>query len=279
MPAQTRAKKNQDKGTAQKRGKEDQGKGAQQAVYVYGILPGDIELEDGTTGVGDPPAEVRVVRSGDLAALVSDVDLDKPLGRPEDLYAHEELLDATAAGVPVLPLRFGAVVASDEAVAEELLGAHSDEFAAALEQLEGHAEYVVKGRYVEDTVLREVLDENPEAGELRDQLKDADEDATRELRMQLGEIVSNSIDAKREQDLQALDDAVSDHVEASVVRSPTDDMEAVHVAFLVDLDSADALEQAVDELARDWGDRIEVRLMGPMAAYDFVGTTTPAQDI
>jgi len=265
MPAQTRQK--------------DKDTDTQKAVYVYGILPGDIELEDGTTGVGDPPAEVRVVRSGDLAALVSDVDLNKPLGRPEDLYAHEDLLDATAAGVPVLPLRFGAVLTSDQAVAEELLDAHSDEFAPALEKLEGHAEYVIKGRYVEDAVLREVLDENPEAGELRDQLKDADEATTRDLRMRLGEIVSNSIEAKREQDIQAVSDAVSEHVEASVVRSPTDDMEAVHVAFLVDLDSADALEQTVDELASDWGDRIQLQLRGPMAAYDFVGTTTPAQDI
>lgn len=262
---------------AQTRDKKDQG--PQQAVYVYGILPGDVELEEGTTGVGDPPAEVRVVRNGDLAALVSDVDLNKPLGRPDDLYAHEDLLDATAAGVPVLPLRFGAVVTSDQAVVEELLDAHHDEFASALDQLEGHAEYVVKGRYVENAVLREVLDEDPRAGELRDQLKGADEAATRDLRMQLGEIVSNAIEAKREQDASAVSDAVADLVAASVQRSPTHEMDAVHIAFLVDLGSADALEQAVEELARDWGDRIELRLLGPMAAYDFVGTTTPAQEI
>lgn len=251
----------------------------QKAVYVYGIMPGDVELEPGTTGIGDPPGEVRVVRNGDLAALVSDVDLDKPLGRPDDLYAHEDLLDSSAAGVPVLPLRFGAVLTSDEAVAEELLGAHHDEFASALEQLEGHAEYVVRGRYDEDAILREVLDEDPRAGELRDQLKGADETLTRELRMQLGEIISNAIDAKREADTRALGEAMADHVTASVVRPPTHDMDAAHVAFLVDLDSADALEQAVDELARDWSGRIDLRLMGPMAAYDFVGTTTPAQEV
>ena len=264
MAAQTRDRKDQD---------------PQQAVYVYGILPSDVELEEGTTGIGDPPAEVRVVRNGDLAALVSDVDLNKPLGRPDDLYAHEDLLDAAAAGVPVLPLRFGAVISSDEAVAEELLAAHHDEFASALEQLEGHAEYVVKGRYVEDAILQEVLDEDPRAGELRQQLKGADEDATRDLRMQLGEIVSAAIDAKREADTSAVGDAVADHVVASVQRSPTHDLDAVHIAFLVDLGSSGALEQAVDELAREWGDRIELRLLGPMAAYDFVGTTTPAQEV
>jgi hypothetical protein len=262
---------------AKTRDKKEQG--TQQAVYVYGILPGDIELEPGTTGVGDPPGEVRVVRNGDLAALVSDVDLDKPLGRPDDLYAHEELLDAIAGDVPVLPLRFGAVVSSDEAVADELLGAHNDEFASALEQLEGHAEYVVRGRYVEDAILREVLEEDPRAGELRDQLKGADEDATRDLRMQLGEIVSNAIEAKREQDARALGDAVADHVAASVTRSPTDDLDAVHAGFLVDLDAARGLEKAVDRLARNWDGRIELQLRGPLAAYDFVGTTTPAQEV
>jgi hypothetical protein len=258
---------------------KDQDQGTQQAVYVYGILPGDVELEPGTTGVGDPPGEVRVVRNGDLAALVSDVDLDKPLGRPDDLYAHEDLLDSIAADVPVLPLRFGAVVSSDEGVTEELLGAHQEEFASALEQLEGHAEYVVKGRYVEDAILGEVLDEDPRAGELRDQLRGADEDATRDLRMQLGELVSNAIEAKREQDARALGDAVADYVAASVTRSPTDDLDAVHAGFLVDLGSARDFEQAVDELARDWDGRIELELRGPLAAYDFVGTTTPAQDV
>ena len=61
--------------------------GQQTGVYVYGILPGDVEVEPGAAGVGDPPGEVRVVRHEDLAALVSDVDLSGPLGRPEDLVA------------------------------------------------------------------------------------------------------------------------------------------------------------------------------------------------
>ena len=87
-------------------------------VYVYGILPGDIEIEPGAPGVGDPPGEVRAVRYRELTALVSDVNLDRPLGRAEDLFTHEELLDASAADVPVLPLRFGAVLASDNAVTD-----------------------------------------------------------------------------------------------------------------------------------------------------------------
>lgn len=242
------------------------------AVYVYGILPGDIELEPGAVaGVGDPPGEVRVVRNGELAALVSDVDLTKPLGRPDDLFAHEGLLDAVAAEVPVLPLRFGALVSSDDAVAEELLQAHHDEFTTALSQLEGHVEYVVRGRYDEQDILREVLAENQQAAELAKQIRGADPDATRELRIQLGEILNIEVAAKREKDTRAVGAAVDGLVEASVVRPPSSELDAVYTALLVRIDAADDLEEAVSRLADDWAGRVDLNLIGPLAAYDFVG--------
>ena len=252
--------------------------GQQAGVYVYGILPGDVEVEPGAAGVGDPPGEVRVVRHGDLAALVSDVDLSGPLGRPEDLLAHEELLDSSAADMPVLPLRFGAVVTSDDAVTRELLGPHHDEFAAALRQLEGHAEFVVKGRYAEGAILREVLTEDPRAARLAEQIRGADPDATRELRMRLGEIVNNAIAAKREEDTRALGDAVAGRVTTSAVRPPTHELDAVYTAFLVETGAEKDLERAVERLARDWDGRIQLRLIGPMAAYDFTGTAAPATE-
>jgi hypothetical protein len=263
MTAQAEDKKSEDRRTG---------------VYVYGILPGDIEIEPGTAGVGDPPGEVRAIRYRDLTALVSDVDLDRPLGRAEDLFAHEELLDASAAEMPVLPLRFGAVLASDDAVGDELLGPHYDEFTDALRQLDGHAEYVVKGRYVEQAVLGEVLAENPEAAQLGQQISGADPDATRDQRIQLGEIVSNAIEARRQADTRALGDAVADRVTASVVRPPSHELDAVYAAFLVETDKADGLRQAVEQLATEWGDRMELRLIGPLAAYDFVGSSAPAEN-
>jgi hypothetical protein len=255
---------------------DKQAGGGRTGVYVYGILPGDIEVEPGAPGVGDPPGEVRAVRYRNLAALVSDVDVDRPLGRAEDLVTHEELLDESSADVPVLPLRFGAVLASDEAVTEELLEPHYEEFAAALQQLEGHAEYVVKGRYTERTILSEVLAEDPEAAELRKQISGADQDATREQRIRLGEIVADAVEARRQADTRALGDAVDGKVAASVVRPPSHELDAVSAAFLVEHGKVEALRKVVEQLAGEWQDRMELRLTGPLAAYDFVGSGTPA---
>jgi Gas vesicle synthesis protein GvpL/GvpF/Bacterial regulatory proteins, gntR family len=135
----------------------------QKGIYVYRILPADIEVAAGMPGVGEHPGPLRAVRSDGLAALISEVDLSGPPGSPEDLRTHREILDDTAVEVPVLPLRFGTILASEDAVARELLVAHHDEFTAALDQLEGRAEFQVKGRYIKDAVLAEVSSEDKHA--------------------------------------------------------------------------------------------------------------------
>jgi hypothetical protein len=94
--------------------------------------------------------------------------------------------------------------------------------------------------------------------------------------MQLGEIISNAVAAKREEDTRALGDTVQGLVAASVVRPPTHELDAVHTALLVESSAVQNLEQAVQRLADDWDGVIELRLIGPMAAYDFVGTANPA---
>ncbi|GAA3646715.1 GvpL/GvpF family gas vesicle protein [Nonomuraea antimicrobica] len=242
-------------------------------VYVYGLVPEDVEVAEDAQGVGDgAKAKVTSIPHGEIAALVSDVALDRPLGTPADLLGHEELLDATAAEVPVLPLRFGSVVSSPEAVVEELLAPHHDEFLHALQEMEGRAQYVVKGRYVEETVLWEVLDEYPEAAKLRDQIREVGEEAARDLRVELGELVDDAIAAKREADTDAVLEAVEPVSVLAAVRAPSHEEDAIHLALLMEKDRQDELEQVVADFAERWAGRVDFRLLGPMAAYDFVAS-------
>jgi Gas vesicle synthesis protein GvpL/GvpF len=241
-------------------------------IYVYGIVPADVEVEPSAEGIGDPPATVEVIREGDIAALVSPVSTDEPLGKPECLQAHARLLDGTASVAPVLPMRFGAVMTDEESVAEELLRENHDEFAEALRALEGHAEYVVKGRYDETTILREVISESKEAQQLREQMAGMSEDAARNSRMALGEIVVNAIDAKRAADTEAVVKVLDDVAKQVNVRQPTHELDAVNVAFLAEVDQQEELQARVDDLSENWDGRVELRLLGPLAAYDFVVT-------
>lgn len=243
--------------------------------YVYGIVPADVELTGEVSGVGDPPGRIQLVRHGKLMALVSEVNLAGVLGTPDDLRAHAQVLDAAVVEVPVLPLRFGTVMATKDAVAGELLAVFQEAFAAALKEAEGRAQYVVKGRYVEQAALAQVLAEVPEAARLAEQIRGKDQNATRPERIRLGEIVNKAIMAKRKADTRALGEVVAPHCVASVVREPTHELDAVHLALLVEITRQDDLERALSDLASDWDGRVEIRLLGPQAPYDFTPTPLP----
>jgi hypothetical protein len=247
----------------------------QSVIYVYGIAPADVETTEQARGVGEPPTRVEVIAHDDIAALISEVPVGHALGTPQDIATHAQLLDATAAVMPVLPLRFGAVVADRQAVTDELLSSNHDEFAQALRLLEGRAQYVVKGRYEESAIVREVLAENDEAARLGEAIVGKPEDATRNERIRLGEILTQSVAAKREQDTAALLDALEALEFEAVVREATHELDAVYVAYLVDTDRHEQFQQEVDDWAEQHRGRIDVRVLGPLAAYDFVAGRQP----
>jgi hypothetical protein len=248
---------------------------SQTACYVYGIVPGDVETDPKAGGIGDPPSKISLIRHRDIAALVSEVETDRALGEPEDLTAHANVLDAAAAEVPVLPMRFGAVLDGQDAVTDELLAAHHDEFRDALRELEGKAQYVIKGRYEERAILTEILSENEDAGRLRESLRDKPEDATRNERMALGELIANAIEAKRQADTRQVVEALEKLGVRVNLRRPTHEHDAVHLACLGEVANQEELERIVGELAKAWKDRVQVRLLGPLAPYDFVMSQQP----
>lgn len=255
---------------------QQDGPAGQRAWYVYGIVPADVESDPEARGVGDPPGRISLVRHGDIAALVSEVDLKRPLGTPDDLLAHQRLLDQASAEVPVLPMRFGGVVGDQDAIAGEMLEPHHDEFAQALEEISGHTQYVLTGRYNESAVLSEILAENQEAAGLQQEIRGQDEDATRPARMRLGEIIGGAVEAKRDADNAKAAEVFEPLCTAVVVREPSHEFGSAYLAMLVGDDRRDEVKKAYDALARDWDGTVELRLLGPMAPYDFV--TPPATE-
>ena len=160
-------------------------------------------------------------------------------------------------------------------MAKDLLAARHDEFTAALDQLEGRTEFQVKGRYVEDAVLGEVLPQNKQAAGLREAIQGKDPDAARNARIELGRLLDRAVKARRDEDARALIQAMERLCVASVAREPAGELDAVHVAFLVAADQEPEVERVIEDLAHEWEGRIDVQLLGPMAAYDFAGTAQP----
>ncbi|MFF5173970.1 GvpL/GvpF family gas vesicle protein [Micromonospora sp. NPDC000089] len=238
-------------------------------LFIYGIVPSDVEPTPDAAGVGDPAGAVDVVVHGDLAALVSEVGLEQPMGRPADLTAYQTLLDGTIEVAPVLPVRFGTVVTGPDAVVD-LLDAHHDQFADALDELEDRVQFTVHGRFDEQELIAEVLAGDPRAAQLADQVRGRSEPESREQRIRLGELISQTVELRREAENRQLIDRLAPLSLANVPRQPSDELDSVNVAFLVEADREDEFVSVLEEFAEQRRDLIRMRLLGPLAPYDFV---------
>lgn len=240
-------------------------------VYVYGLVAADTPAPDGVRGLG-PSGQVWTIRHRDLAAVVGDIPDDRPLGTRADLLAHEAVVDAVAAGAAILPMRFPAVVEED-GVVEELLAPHHDQFGAELAGLAGRVQFTLRGRYLEDVVVREVVEDDEEIAALRERVSAVPEDASYYDRVHLGELVVSALEARREVDAAQVLQRLEPFAVASAPRQPALPEEVVDVAFLVERDRQRAFEDAVEDVGRDLHERVRMRLLGPLAPYDFVTAT------
>ena len=237
-------------------------------VYVYGVVHADAELPDGLAGVDQAP--VQLVALGDVAAAVGLIALDRPPGRRADLLAHTTVLDALAVPGPVVPVQFGSVLADADDVVRELLEPQAEHFAALLDELAGRHQFNVRGRYNEPAVLAEVVSEDPEIAALRERTRGLPEHVGQAERVRLGELVSHALERKREQDSATVLDIVLPHVASYAPRGGAGLDHMMDVAFLVDDDRRAGFEDALEAVAEAMHERVRLRLMGPMAPYDFV---------
>jgi hypothetical protein len=244
------------------------------STYVYAISASSHPaLPEGMDGVGEPPMPVRVLKEGDLAAIVSDA----PEGlRPKrrDLLAHQNVLAEAGAAGCVLPMRFGSV-APDDATVTGVLAERADHYQERLRALDGKVEYNVKASHVEEAVLHRVMAESPELRALAESNRRSG-GGSYEDKIRLGEMVAAAVKAKEAEDAAEVQRALAP-VAAAVSVGPESTGWLVNVSFLVDRGTAEDFVAAVEEARKSLA-HLELRVNGPLPPYSFVepGPAEPA---
>jgi len=248
--------------------------GGKTAKYVYGVVRARSKSSPKLKGINGKP--LRVVASGGLGALTSEVP-DGPLdaGR-EELLAHSRVLEQAIRRGVVLTMRFGVVMPNETYVSQDLLEAQRKELEGQLDEIDGKVEVNLKGLYEEESVLREVMEQNPEVAALRDSLQGKPEDATYYERIRLGELVAEALIEKRAVDQQRVVDRLAEHAVAVDTGEPMHERMAVNASFLIDQDRIGDFDRAVDELGSEEAQRIRFRYTGPLPPHSFVELSVEA---
>ncbi|WP_343073479.1 GvpL/GvpF family gas vesicle protein [Pyxidicoccus fallax] len=225
--------------------------------YLYGVVRAVGELDFGLIGLGVPPSDVRAVREGQLAALVSAAP-----GRVVDptrahLLVHQRVTEAVLREHTLLPVAFGTVLRSEEQVRTLLRSAH-DALVGALEALEDKVELGLKVLYHRDHLLRRLELDDPTLSRREDE---AEADHERRL--------GTALTARVERDMGVLMEGLRPLSFASRTLPPVGERMLLNAAFLVGRDWVESFEARVKSLAAR-SDTYAFRFTGPWAPYSFV---------
>lgn len=235
--------------------------------YVYGILEAGATAPSGR-GIANAP--LRLVSGPTASALVSDLPAEElHLGR-EEMLAHARVLEEALTHGTVLPMRFGVLMDGPDDVRQRLLDGHDAELSEQLKRLEGKVELHVRGVYEEDPLMREVVRDNPEIAQLRLKLQSHPAEATYHRRIELGELVAEEVERKRDADAEHVIDSLAPYALAFDIGTPAHERVALNAAFLVARDRVRQFDDALEDIARGQAGRIRFKCTGPLPPHSFV---------
>jgi hypothetical protein len=252
----------------------DDGAGAQ-PCYVYGVVWGEGSGEFAARGLGGE--QVYVLQYAELAALMSP---SSPAGYPAtrgNVVTHHLVLEEAMRAGAVLPMRFGIVAPSAQAVRDQVLRPRLAELQGLLARVAGKVELGLKVYWQEQVVFQEIVAENQELRALRDSLVGRPAQETKSGRIRLGQMVEADLWAKRERDASQILGVLGPLAHDMVIGKIGAEMMVLDATFLVSAERQGEFDQAVTKLNQELGRRLTFKYVGPLPPYSFVSITLEVQ--
>jgi hypothetical protein len=257
-------------------------------VYLYAVVPAAAdEPPTGLTGIDDAP--VRLVRVGEVAAVVSDLTATDYMDETLDAHlsdlswvgargvAHERVLDWFLERGPLIPLSLFSLHRGDDLVRERF-EPESQRLADLLDSLRGRKEWGIK-LWRRDEELRLNIDEiSPTLRAYRAEMESAAPGRRFLLEKRMETVRTEELRtvARRvaHQSYGMLQEAAERATTVPIPPASGDSSRALvlHAAFLVTEAGFAEFQQAVGRVAHEFGGvGFEVEFTGPWPPYHFVG--------
>lgn len=241
-------------------------------IYVYAIIPTGQQQNFDVAGMwgGDP--RVRVSSGKSIGAVVgaSPPINFRALSREEairHLLSHQRVVEAVMRLMPALPVKFGTTL-PDEGAVERLLERGAPVLTARLAELARHVQVELVVTWRMEEVLSDIVAE-AEVARLKREIEAQPPGAAAEMRIGLGKLVKGSIDRRREscraRILAELRPIATDIADNALM----DDRMVANLALLLPESAAEALDQRLAQLDKDFDGRLNFRCVGPLPPYSF----------
>ncbi len=240
--------------------------------YLYGIIRCSHPRTFTNRGVGGRGDPVYTVHAGDLAAVVSDSPIIEYDQSRRNLLAHTQVQEEVMEQFTILPVRFGVIAPSAEAIQQKLLIRQADELSRILEQLHGRMEVGVKAFWFEEAIFSEIVASTPPIRELRDSLIGRSPAESYYERIRLGEMISAELTHRRTADAELILSRLQPLAEQVQIGAVLTDRMVVNAAFLLLKERKPTFDAAVDALDAEIGQRMMFKV-STAPPYNFVTLT------
>jgi len=231
-------------------------------VYVYGVTAFPFKPRSLGQGIGDPPADVFLVPYRRLAGVVSKVDgffSDSGKALRKNLTAHLGVLSHLFEKATILPAAFGSICPA--ASVKEHLAASYNSLVESLTELDGKLEVRLSASYREKELLKAVIDSEPRLARGNHR--------TLGDKIEHGKEIIGAIERKRENDRRAIFARLEPLLRDLAVHSE-DSTVLFRASVLIAREDLAQFDHFLEEIARDLGQLIDFRCVGPLPPYSFV---------
>jgi len=235
--------------------------------YLYAIMVGQPDLHYAAAGLGG--ADIYAISAGSLSAVVSDVAAGRLRAERRHLAAHRDVLARLMSSATPLPVSFGTVAASTEAV-RQILIQNQRTFSEQLNQVAGKAEMGLRVFWDVPNIFEYFIGTHPELRAARDHLFGRRREPTQDEKLELGRFFENLLEEDRESCAEKVEEALSSAGVEYKRNKNRNEREVLSLACLLRRGEQAAFEGQVLEVAKLFDNNYAFDYCGPWPPYNFV---------
>lgn len=240
--------------------------------YIYCIIASQYDTNFGPIGLGGRGDLVSTIGFDGLCMVVSDHPLSKFVVNPENIIAHQQVIETVMKEfASVLPIRFGTIAATPDEI-RNLLNRRYSEFMELLRQFENKVELNVRGIWKDmGMIYKEIDKEHTEIQRLRTEIENTSDLDTRNHKIsEAGVLVELALLKKKEEDADKIIDAFRRSVFEFKHNKNTKDNVFINTAFLVNSGRDIEFDNIMADLGRKYMDRSDFVYTTPLPIFNFI---------
>ncbi len=236
-------------------------------LSLYAILAADACEMPALAGILEKP--VYALKSGPLAAIVSDCPLASLRAERRHIAAYQRVLAALYRECDLLPMAFGSV-AQSEADARRFLKEHKEALSFALSRVRGTVEMGLSLVLDGVEAIPFLLARTPELKAARERTFGRGAAPSYGERLRLGELCQEALEGYRSKETAKLLALLAPWCRETMALPVRGESEIARLAMLVPRPTVGEFEAAVAAAAPGFADELAFRLSGPWPAHNFV---------